>query len=115
MNELKLTERQFDLFKDFVYRESGICFNVINKVILESRIASSMKEKNIEQVEDYYKLVSSDKEELNVQKDTNIDVIFRFVNYTEENRFNFPTVEGEENKVTLEAENMILHNVGDEP
>ena len=50
-----------------------------------------------------------------VQKDTNIDVIFRFVNYTEENRFNFPTVEGEENKVTLEAENMILHNVGDEP
>lgn len=50
-----------------------------------------------------------------VQKDTNINVIFRFVNYTEENRFNFPTVEGEENKVTLEAENMILHNVGDEP
>ena len=64
MNEIKLTEQQFNLFKDFVYRESGICFNVINKIILESRIASSMKEKNLEVVEDYYKLVSSDKEEL---------------------------------------------------
>ena len=64
MNELKLTDKQFDLFKDFVYRESGICFNVINKIILESRIASSMKEKNLEVVEDYYKLVSSDREEL---------------------------------------------------
>ena len=51
----------------------------------------------------------------NITADTNVDVIFTFANYTEENRFEFPTEKGEENKVTLEAENMILHNVGDEP
>lgn len=51
----------------------------------------------------------------NVQTDTAVNVMFTFANYTEENRFEFPTEEGEENKVTLEAENMILHNVGDEP
>ncbi|MEI0494058.1 protein-glutamate O-methyltransferase CheR [Brachyspira intermedia] len=80
MNEIKLTEQQFNLFKDFVYRESGICFNVINKIILESRIASSMKERNLEVVEDYYKLVSSDKEELKKFLDnitTNLTKFFR--------------------------------------
>lgn len=50
-----------------------------------------------------------------VQSDTTVNVMFTFANYTEENRFEFPTEEGKENKVTLEAENMILHNVGDEP
>ena len=50
-----------------------------------------------------------------VQSDTTVNVMFSFANYTEENRFEFPTEKGEENKVTLEAENMILHNVGDEP
>ena len=50
-----------------------------------------------------------------VQSDTTVNVMFTFANYTEENRFEFPTEKGEENKVTLEAENMILHNVGDEP
>ena len=51
----------------------------------------------------------------NVNEDTKVNVIFTFVNYTEENRFNFPTTVGEEGAVTLQAENMMLHNVGDEP
>lgn len=80
MNELKLTEKQFDLFKDFVYKESSISFNVINKVILESRIASAMKEKNIDKAEDYYRIISSDKEELKKFLDnitTNLTKFFR--------------------------------------
>lgn len=80
MNDIKLTEQQFNLFKDFVYRESGICFNVINKIILESRIASSMKERNLDKVEDYYKLVSTNKEELKTFLDnitTNLTKFFR--------------------------------------
>ncbi len=48
----------------------------------------------------------------NVQKDTNIDVIFRFVNYTEENRFNFPT-EVDADATVLEAEYFTLHNSGE--
>lgn len=63
-----------------------------------------------DQVTDEGKLTVS-----NVQSDTTVNVMFTFANYTEENRFEFPTEKGEENKVTLEAENMILHNVGDEP
>lgn len=47
-----------------------------------------------------------------VQTDTIVNVIFTFANYTEENRFEFPTEKGEENEVTLEAENMILENTG---
>lgn len=80
MNDIKLTEKQFDLFRDFVYKESGISFNVINKIILESRIVSSMKEKNLYEAEDYYKLVSSDKEELKKFLDnvtTNLTKFFR--------------------------------------
>ena len=80
MNELKLTDQQFELFRDFVYRESGICFNIINKIILESRIASLMKEKHLEKVEDYYRLVSSNKDELKSFLDnitTNLTKFFR--------------------------------------
>lgn len=62
MNGLKLNREEFDLFEDFVYKESGIRFNIINEVILESHIFSSMKEKGIDEVYDYYKLVSSDKD-----------------------------------------------------
>lgn len=48
----------------------------------------------------------------NVQEDTNINVIFRFVNYTEENRFNFPT-EVDADATVLEAEYFTLHNSGE--
>lgn len=62
MNALKLNREEFNLFEDFVYKESGIRFNLINEIILQSNIFSSMKEKGIDEVYDYYKLVSSDKE-----------------------------------------------------
>ena len=62
MNALELKREEFNLFEDFVYRESGIRFNVINEIILKSHIFSSMKEKGIEEVYDYYKLVYSNKD-----------------------------------------------------
>ncbi|HIX63693.1 MAG TPA: FIVAR domain-containing protein, partial [Candidatus Mediterraneibacter colneyensis] len=43
----------------------------------------------------------------NVNQDTDVDVIFTFANYTEENRFEFPTAKDE--KKTLEAEHFTLH------
>ena len=62
MNALELDREEFNLFEDFIYRESGIRFNVINEVVLKSHIFSSMKEKGIDGVYDYYKLVSSNKD-----------------------------------------------------
>lgn len=47
----------------------------------------------------------------NVNQDTDVDVIFTFANYTEENRFEFPTAEDETK--TLEAEHFIQKNTGD--
>ena len=62
MNALKLNREEFDLFEEFIYRESGIRFNLVNECVLQSHIFSSMKEKGIDEVYDYYKLVSSDKD-----------------------------------------------------
>lgn len=61
MNALKLNREEFDLFEEFIYRESGIRFNLVNECILQSHIFSLMKEKGIKEVYDYYKLVSSNK------------------------------------------------------
>ena len=80
MNALELKREEFNLFEDFVYRESGIRFNVINEIILKSHIFSSMKEKGIEEVYDYYKLVSSNKdclEEFLESITTNLTKFFR--------------------------------------
>ena len=62
MNALELNREEFDLFEEFIYRESGIRFNLVNECVLQSHIFSSMKEKGIKEVYDYYKLISSDKE-----------------------------------------------------
>lgn len=62
MNALKLNREEFDLFEDFIYKESGIRFNLVNEIVLQSHIFSSMKEKEIDEVYDYYKLVSSNKD-----------------------------------------------------
>lgn len=62
MNALELNREEFDLFEEFIYRESGIRFNLVNECVLQSHVFSSMKEKGIKEVYDYYKLISSDKE-----------------------------------------------------
>ena len=80
MNNISITEEYLELFKEFIYNKSGIRFNLINQVILESRIQSSMKERNILNVEDYYKLISADKQELKLFLDnitTNLTKFFR--------------------------------------
>lgn len=46
-----------------------------------------------------------------VNSDTTVNVMFSFANYTEANRFRFPTAE--EDTVTLEAEYFILQNTGE--
>ncbi|MBW5396517.1 protein-glutamate O-methyltransferase CheR [Brachyspira pilosicoli] len=80
MSNNGLTEEYLELFKEFIYNKSGIRFNLINQVILESRIESSMKERNIFNVGDYFHLVSTDKQELKLFLDnitTNLTKFFR--------------------------------------
>lgn len=80
MSNNGLTEEYLELFKEFIYNKSGIRFNLINQVILESRIESSMKERNIFNVGDYFHLISTDKQELKLFLDnitTNLTKFFR--------------------------------------
>ena len=80
MSNNSLTEEYLELFKEFIYNKSGIRFNLINQVILESRIESSMKERNIFNVGDYFHLISTDKQELKLFLDnitTNLTKFFR--------------------------------------
>ena len=80
MSNNSLSEEYLELFKEFIYNKSGIRFNLINQVILESRIQSSMKERNILNVGDYFHLISTDKQELKLFLDnitTNLTKFFR--------------------------------------
>lgn len=80
MDSFNLTEYYFELFQNLVYSESGIRFSLINEVILKTRIISSMKSRNIENVGEYYKLLTSNKKELLIFLDnitTNLTKFFR--------------------------------------
>lgn len=91
MSDFILTDEEFILFKDLVYKESGICFNLINKVVLESRIKSSMEEYNLSKTRDFYELLSNSNElkdflskiTTNLTKffrtETNFELLKRFV------------------------------------
>ncbi len=75
-----LTDQEFTLIKDLIYKESGISFSDINRPILESRIKERCRKKQIEIPEEYYKIVSADHEELKILLDsvtTNLTKFFR--------------------------------------
>lgn len=86
-----LNDTQFETFRKFIYNESGITFSETNRSILDSRIKEKLREKGIESPDEYYKKVSSDKEEMKEFLDsvtTNLTRFFRnqahfdaFINY----------------------------------
>ena len=86
-----LTDNEFELFSKKIYDESGITFSETNRSILDSRIKERLREKQFDTVDNYYKLICSDKEEMKVFLDsvtTNLTRFFRnqahwdaFVNY----------------------------------
>lgn len=55
-----LTDEEYIKFKELVYKESGIFFDSTNKVVLESRLNTFMREKNILKANDFYNLLISD-------------------------------------------------------
>ncbi len=75
-----LTDREFEEFRELIYKESGITFSDTNRPVLESRIRDALRHKGLNSVDEYYKLVSSDKNELNEMLDsvtTNLTRFFR--------------------------------------
>ena len=86
-----MNDNDFDLFRKVIYNESGITFSDTNRSILDSRLKERLRDKKLENLQDYYKLIMADKEEMKVLLDsvtTNLTIFFRnqphfdaFINY----------------------------------
>ncbi len=75
-----LTDLQFDQFRKLIYDASGITFSDTNRSILDSRLKERLREKKLTNVEDYYKIITSDQGEFKVFLDsitTNLTRFFR--------------------------------------
>ncbi|MDD5928197.1 MAG: protein-glutamate O-methyltransferase CheR [Spirochaetales bacterium] len=75
-----LNDADFERFRKTIYDESGITFSATNRPILDSRIKEILREKKLDSVDDYYKLITSDHEEMKRMLDavtTNLTRFFR--------------------------------------
>lgn len=75
-----LSDSQFNQFRKIIYDSSGITFSETNRSILDSRLKERLREKNMADIEDYYKLITSDQGEFKVFLDsitTNLTRFFR--------------------------------------
>lgn len=76
----KLEDYNFKRFRDIIYTSSGINFTEINRPILESRLKDRLKKTNIKSLDEYYKIITTEPEELKVLLDaitTNLTSFFR--------------------------------------
>ncbi|MBO5137035.1 MAG: protein-glutamate O-methyltransferase CheR [Spirochaetaceae bacterium] len=75
-----LSDVEFDMFRKVIYTESGITFSDTNRSILDSRLKERLREKQLDSVQDYYRIITSDKEEMKLFLDsvtTNLTRFFR--------------------------------------
>ena len=75
-----LSDADFNKYRNYIYAESGITFTPTNRSILESRIKERLREKKFASLGDYFKTISSDKEEFKSFLDsitTNLTRFFR--------------------------------------
>ncbi len=75
-----LTDNDFKLFSDLIYKSSGITFSATNRSILESRLKERLREKKLEKVSEYYNILIKDSEEQKTLLDlvtTNLTRFFR--------------------------------------
>ncbi len=75
-----LTDSQFDEYRKLIYNASGITFSETNRSILDSRLKERLREKQMTDIMEYYKLVISDQQEFKVFLDsitTNLTRFFR--------------------------------------
>jgi len=75
-----LNDVNFELYRDLIYKESGITFTPTNRSILESRLKERLREKTNFDVKSYLESIKTDKEELKHFLDsitTNLTRFFR--------------------------------------
>lgn len=75
-----LTDTDFDLYSKLIYDESGIHYTATNRSILESRLKERLREKKLAVPQEYYTLITQDKEEMKLLLDsvtTNLTRFFR--------------------------------------
>jgi chemotaxis protein methyltransferase CheR len=75
-----LNDANFDLYRDLIYKESGITFTQTNRSILESRLKERLREKNLTSLSSYLEAIKQSKEELKEFLDsitTNLTRFFR--------------------------------------
>ena len=75
-----LSDVEFDMFRKVIYAESGITFSDTNRSILDSRLKERLREKQLTSAQDYYRLITSNKEEMKLFLDavtTNLTRFFR--------------------------------------
>ncbi|WP_191014627.1 CheR family methyltransferase [Treponema zioleckii] len=75
-----LTDAEFDMFRKVIYDKSGITFSATNRSILDSRLKEKLREKQLGSLEEYYRLIMSNEEEMKTMLDsvtTNLTRFFR--------------------------------------
>lgn len=80
MSDAFFSDADFELYRNFIYNESGIHFTATNRSILESRLKENLREKNIATVKEFYNVIIKNKEELKNFLDsitTNLTRFFR--------------------------------------
>ena len=48
-----LTDLQFNMYRDLIYKSSGITFSDTNRSILDSRLKERLREKQLDDVDTY--------------------------------------------------------------
>ncbi|MGL4986592.1 MAG: CheR family methyltransferase [Treponemataceae bacterium] len=80
MNKNSISDADFDLFRQKIYDASGITFSHSNRSILDSRLREQLRISNHESLQDYYKIIASNANELKHLLDlvtTNLTSFFR--------------------------------------
>ena len=75
-----LSDADFTKFKKLIYETSGITFSEMNRSILESRLREALHNKKLENLDQFYKMLTSDSEVLKEFLDavtTNLTRFFR--------------------------------------
>jgi chemotaxis protein methyltransferase CheR len=75
-----LSDADFERFRSIIYEESGIHFSASNRSILESRLRERLRRAKLDDIGQYYELITSDGNELKTLLDsvtTNLTRFFR--------------------------------------
>ncbi len=63
MTELRISQKEFDLFRDFIYKEVGISLSDKKIGLVQSRLSKRLKALGLSSYDDYYYYIQDHKEE----------------------------------------------------